>query len=324
MPPSHAPAASALLDALLARRLIVVTGKGGTGKTTLAAALGLAAARLGKATLLVEMGGASGLARALHAQGSGYRQVRVGERLHLLSMGPKAALEDYIVRQVKLRALYRLVFRNRWMGPFMDAVPGLGDIIQLGKIWDLCQEREEDGWRWDVLILDAPATGHGLSLLGAPSAMMDLTRSGPFHANAAKVQALISDPLQTAVVLTALPEPLPVNEALQLARGLGSCRKLLRGCVLNQVHPPPFTPLEAWPTARARLAEIDDPAWRDATGLMDHWVAQARRQVEARGRLDRELGLPRLELPALASRSLSRDDLDALAACLLAGGGAAP
>jgi anion-transporting ArsA/GET3 family ATPase len=191
----------------------------------------------------------------------------------------------------------------------------------LGKIWDLLQERRDEAWCWDCLVLDAPATGHGLALLGAPRAMMDLTRSGPFFANAARVQTLIEDPLTTAVVLTALPEPLPVTEAIELARGLGPARTLLRGCVLNQVHAPPFGPLSAWPSARARLAALDHPAWREAVGLVDNWVAQARRQEEARERLDRELGLPRLELSALPARSLGLAELTRLADRLGQGGG---
>ncbi len=305
-----------MLDQLFERRLLMVTGKGGTGKTTVTATLGLAAAARGKRTLLVEVGGARGLARLLDLPPLDYRKRRVAEGLHLLSIDAHAALEDYVVLQLKMRALYRLVFRNRVVGPFMDAVPGLPDLIQLGKIWDLAQEREGDGPAWDLLILDAPATGHGLTMLSAPQRMMDVTSSGPFHANAKRVRDLVSDPEQAAVVLTTLPEQLPVNETLQLLGGLGQARAQVACCVLNQLQRPPFLPLESWPPARQALEQLQHPAWREALTLTDRWVAQARTQQQARQRLERELEVPVLGLPYRLRRRLGLSDLRALAAAI--------
>jgi anion-transporting ArsA/GET3 family ATPase len=301
--PSAPEHPATLLQRLGGRRLVVVTGKGGTGKSTVATALGLAAARAGLRTLLVETGGAQGLTRVLP----------VRESLFLLSMNAQDALEDFAIRQIKLRSLYRLVFRNRFMGPFMDTVPGLPDIIQLGKIWDLLQETSQGNPHWDLLILDAPATGHGLTMLGAPRSMMEVTRSGPFHANAQRVHDLVSNPEQTAIVLTTLPEPLPVNEALQLYEGLGSSQGQVVGCVINQMHELPFTPLEAWPEARRALEASEDPAWREAVELCGHWVAAARRQVQASTRLREALSVPIVELPYRFPRQLGLEDLEALA-----------
>lgn len=312
-PPSPEDDARGLLDALLRRRLVVVTGKGGTGKSTLAATLGMAAASRGRRVLLLEIGGARGLARMLGGAAPPYREERVRDGLFLFSMNGEAALEEYLVRQVKARAIYRLVFRNRWMGPFLDMVPGLADIVQLGKIWDLAQELDGERRRWDLIVLDAPATGHGLTLLSSPASMMELTRSGPFHGNAARVHALVSDPEQTAVLLTAMAEPLPVNEALETARRLGASRPLLQACVLGQVQPPPFTPLSAWPVVRPHLAAVDDPAWREAVALTDRWVGEGERQALARARLQRGLGVPVLSLPALPCRDPGPEELEALA-----------
>jgi anion-transporting ArsA/GET3 family ATPase len=311
-PPSDATTPS-LLEQVRGKRLVVVTGKGGTGKSTVTTALGMAAARAGLRTLLVETGGAQGLARLLGHPRARYRVLPVGAGLHLLSMSAHEALEDYAVRQLKLRSLYRLVFRNRFMGPFMDTVPGLPDIIQLGKVWDLAQERSEGRHHWDLIILDAPATGHGLTMLAAPRSMMEVTRSGPFHANAQRVHDLITDREKTALVLTTLPEPLPVNEVLQLYRGLGEAREQVAACVLNQVHALPFSDLEAWPAAREAMAQHQDEAWQEALGLCDHWVSGSLRQQRAAARLQDELGPPIIPLPYRIHRQLGLEDLAALA-----------
>ncbi len=307
------PAPPSLLDRLAGRRLVVVTGKGGTGKSTVSAALGIAAARRGLRTLLIEAGGAQGLARLLGRRRARYRVLPVREGLHLLSMNPHDALEDYVVKQLKLRSLYRLVFRNRVVGPFMDAVPGLPDIIQLGKVWDLAQETSQGRPHWDLLIMDAPATGHGLTMLGSPRNMMDVTRSGPFHANAERVHRLVSDPAHTAIVLTTLPEPLPVNEALQLYSGLGDGREQVAACVINQVHPSPIEPLAAWERARPSFASLEDPALQELVELGDHWVGTSQRQRQAMARLRAELTAPMVALPYRYRRALEIRDLERLA-----------
>lgn len=287
---------SGVLEDLLRHRLVVVTGKGGTGKTTVAAALGLAAARQGRRVLLVETGGARRLAPALGQEPAPYRLQDVAPGLQVLSMTPEAALEEFVVRQVRVKALYRMVFRNRVVGPFMDTVPGLPDIIQLGKVWDLLQETEGRRPRWDLVVLDSPATGHGLTMLASPAVLMELTGGGPFHANARKVADLFMDPAMTAVLLTSLPERLPVNETLDLFRGLGTYRRQVRACVLNQVRGAPFPGVADWAGVRGALP-LDDPAWAEAARLTDTRVARALLEEEARGRLVEGLDRPVVELP---------------------------
>jgi len=323
-PDTDAKPEPSLIDRLEGRRLVVVTGKGGTGKSTVSAALGIAAARRGLRTLLIETGGAQGLARALGRKHGRYRVLPVRDGLHLLSMNPQDALEDFVVRQLKLRALYRLVFRNRVIGPFMDTVPGLPDIIQLGKVWDLAQEHSDTGPHWDLLILDAPATGHGLTMLSSPANLMEVTRSGPFHANARRVHDLISDPAQTAIVITTLPEPLPVNEALQLYEGLGEGQQQVAACIVNQVHPAPFEPLGAWDSARQALEGSTHPQLHELVGLTDHWVKTVQRQRQATQRLLAALPKPAIALPYQPHRQLVLQDLDRLAGHFLQGQGLRP
>ncbi len=304
------------LDELFSHRVLLVTGKGGTGKTTLSVALGLAAASRGLKTLLVEVGGAQQAALAMGRAPRGYRIQPLHGRLEGLSMRPEDALEDFVLKQLKLRVLYKLAFRNRVIGPFIDAVPGLPDIIQLGKIWDLVQEIRSGQPRWDLLIVDAPATGHGLTMLAAPRSMMEMTLAGPFHANAQRVRRLFSDPATTAIVLTCLPEHLPVRETLELYAALREHQPQVAFCALNQLQDTPFPQLDLWPRARAHLRELADNAWREALELCDGWVEQSQRQERARRGLVRDLAVPVLDLPRAVRQPLELEDLQQLAAAL--------
>lgn len=293
------------------QRIALVTGKGGVGKSTVAATLALGAARSGRRVLVVELAGTRRMAELFGARDYGYEPRPLAPNLHGMTITSEQAIEDYIVQQIKVRALYKMVFRNRVMGPFMDAVPGLHDLIQLGKVFDL--EREQKGGRpaWDLIVLDAPATGHGVTMLRTPAAMMELTASGPFYDNAKQVHDLFSDARKTAVVLVTLAEEMPVNETLDLYSQLGSWRSQVVGCVLNEVVPPPFTDLDAWETVRARLQV---PELEESLQLTDRAVHRARLVRHARLRLSGALRCPLLTLPFLFHRELNPSDLVNLAA----------
>ena len=291
---------------LLDRRVLLVTGKGGVGKTTVAASLAVEAASRGKRVLLAETQGATRIPELFGRRPSGYEVQPLGPDLYTLSITGERAIEDYVVQQVKVRAIYKMVFRNRVMGPFMDGVPGVHDLVQLGKIMDLERERSFGRPVWDLIVVDAPATGHGLTMLDGPRAMMELTVAGPFHEGARQIHDLFVDPVRTGLVLVTLPEEMPVNETLDLHERLGSYRDQVMGCVLNEVHPRPFEPLDAWERVRPHLEHLGEPV-----ELNDRAVHRARNQVRARERLA-ALGCPVLELPLLASRTLRVPELEGL------------
>lgn len=296
----------------------MVTGKGGVGKTTVCAALGLLAARRGKRTLIAETSGAQAIPALFAVRSQGYEPVRVAPDLETLSITPLEAIEDYVVQQIKVRRLYELVFRNRVMAPFIDAVPGLHDAVQLGKVWDCAAQATDRAGRprWDLVIVDAPATGHGLTMLDSPRSMMELTRRGPLYKGNARVEELLGDPGATRIVLVCLPEEMPVSETLDLHERLGSRRSQVSMCVLNELHPRPEVDDAEWHAGRAALAGLPRPELQEALAMVDTWQRRIQRQDHARQRLSQDLDVPLAELPFLFHRNLDLDDLDRLADAL--------
>ena len=298
---------------LIDKRVLIVTGKGGTGKTTIAAALGLWAARTGKKTLIVECNGAQHIGPLFGCEPGTYTPIEVQPNLSAMTITSEEAIEDYIVQQIKVRALYNLVFRNRIMGPFMDAVPGLHDAVHLGKVFDLTELTTEDGSPvWDLIIVDAPATGHGLSLLASPKSMMELTRKGPIFDGVQSVQEVIEDVNQTGIVLTCLPEQMPVNETIELFDALNVHQRQVLACVLNQMDANRLPTLTDWNTAKAILAVHPDPSIQEATQWAEHWIARRERQRLAQTQINEQLHIPILTAPLLMEPTIGLTELKAL------------
>jgi len=310
---------------LLDKRVVVVVGKGGVGKSVVSASLGLVAADRGMRTVVAEMGGAETMAALFDRDPIGYEPGRIAENLHAISVTPQQATEEYLMRMLRFRLLYELVFRNRYIEPFMNGVLGLSDLISVGKVMDLEWERSDGSHgpaasgprRWDLVIVDAPATGHGLSLLRAPQAVMDVTRIGPMFNNSRMIRDLFADREKTSVIVVTLAEEMPVSETIELVAELRSSVDIhIAGVVVNGVPPALFETPEMkarWPELRDRgkaLGGQAAAAIRDAErALRDR--ARASKHIE---RLRRELQLPMAELPMLARR-----DLDAAALRQLGG-----
>ena len=307
---------------VLDKRVVLVTGKGGVGKTLVAALIALRASRAGLRTILCETWGAQQVGALFGKPTRGYAPTQLSPTLATLSITSDASMEEYLLRVLKFRTLYDMVFKNRVMGPFVDAVPGLHDLMQLGKVWDLERTTPEGrpatapGARaWDLIVVDAPATGHGLTMLDSPRAMMDMTVAGPFHDNARAIAELVESPARTGIVLVTLPEEVPARETEDLWSRLGRFRASVCGVVINGVEPPAVPDVAFFERMRTPLGEGANPPGRDALRLADRALARALRQRDTRARL-RTLGgagaphawaeLPRLAAPPNAQ------DLDAL------------
>jgi anion-transporting ArsA/GET3 family ATPase len=297
--------------------VIFVLGKGGVGKSVIAASLGLTLAERGREVVLAEVSGSETMAALFDRPPVGYRPSVLLPRLSAISITADRAVEEYLVRTLRFRLLYELVFRNRFVEPFMNAVLGLSDLITVGKVMDLEWERADgtvgpEGQgplRWDHIVVDAPATGHGLSLLRAPQAMMDVTRAGPLHANARLVRALVVDRQRTTVLLVTLPEDLPVTEAIEAAAELRRLDIDVAGIAVNAVVPPLL------PAGTTAWSALRDEGLR-LGGHAAAAIREADRAIRERGRATRHVdrlrtatGLPVWELPLLARRDIDLDGL---------------
>ena len=228
------------LNGLLQRRLWIVTGKGGVGKTTVAAALGLLAARQGLKVLMVETHGLSHLAELFEVEGVGYEPKPFKNGLSLARIDPEPAFQEYVLRQVKFQFLYNAVFNNKYVRHFIDAAPGLAELLTIGKVWALVEEGSRKGKKpeYDLVIVDAPSTGHSLSLLTVPQVVVDAVRVGPLKNNAQEILGLIRDPQKTLTWLVTLPEEMPINEAVEMDQKLERDAKVGVGPVLlNSLWP---------------------------------------------------------------------------------------
>ena len=274
------------MDDLFAHSLLVVTGKGGVGKSTVAAALGLAADRRGLRTIVVEVAARDDLSRGLGASDAAgaYAEQAVSDRLHHISIDPQRAMEEYLRQQLPIGPLAALLARSRIFTALSAATPGLRELVTIGKVWELAQhQRRTRGSRpYDLVVLDAPATGHGLAMLQAPGTFASVARVGPVATQGRAVASFLADPQRTAVVAVSTAEETPVAETLELRARLREQLGLdLSRVVVNAVVPHRFSGAE-----ERTLSAAPPSSARHAALFAATWARQQRRQVS---RLRREL-----------------------------------
>lgn len=233
---------------LIDKRLVFVAGKGGVGRTTVAAALGLAAARGGKRTIVCEVARQERVSKAFAREGVGFEEVELAPNLYAISIDPDGALEEFLVDQVGSRRLAGILFHNRIFEYLAAATPGLRELATIGKVWELAQleRRKRRDSPYDLVIVDLPATGHGLAALRTPRVFGDIARVGPVRRKADLIDGFIRDPKQTAVVAVALPEEMPVAETVEFADALEREMGLkLEATVMNAMLPERFSGADA-------------------------------------------------------------------------------
>lgn len=233
---------------MLDKRLLIVSGKGGVGKSVVASALAWMAAGRGKRTLLVELDTVASVPRIFGtSRGEVYRETRLGENLSSFYLEGKSGLEDYLHLVLKSKAFVRRIVRSPIYQYFVNVAPGLKELMAVGKLWDLEQKRSPgtDRPAYDLIVVDTPATGHVLAYLQMPMTAARTTR-GFVGREAQKVADLLQDPLRTSFHIVTTPAEMPVNEALELHERARSELHLPIGCLfVNQVYPPFFQDAEA-------------------------------------------------------------------------------
>ncbi|MEK6607442.1 MAG: ArsA family ATPase [Myxococcota bacterium] len=290
--------------ALLDRRLIVVAGKGGVGRTTVAAALALAAARRGRRVLLAQTRAKDPAHHLLGGPPVGEEVVQTAPNLWCVNMTPRAALRQYGLMVLRFEAVYRAVFENRVVRPFLRAVPGLDEYSMLGKVWFHTTEEEGGAARFDTVILDGPATGHLLAMLRLPKVIVDTVPPGPLARDAARILELLRDPLLTVAHLVTLAEEMPIAETEDLMRGLqGELGVPLGALVVNAVSPDHFPKGGPADLLLDRLLQLDHTPLDATLGDVARraHLSRARRRMHERylSRIQAEVPLPSIELPAL-------------------------
>jgi anion-transporting ArsA/GET3 family ATPase len=314
-----------VLARLLERRLVVVSGKGGVGKSVVAAALARAARERGKRVLLVEVDAPTEAAGYLGVVSRG-AEVAVEPGLSVLNLRPRAVMDEYVRHVVRIEALARRILASELYRRFFAAAPGLPELMVLGKVMVLVEARERWSRRFlhDLVVLDAPATGHGLAFLKVPLAAAQAVPVGPVGGNARRILAMLRDAKRTALVLVAVPEEMAVVEALEFqslaAEELGLAPEAV---VLNACHERRLSDAQEAEVLRLGAAGADARLAPDLS--LRAGVAAARRHIRRRKltrfyktRLERAARAPLLTLPFLFREELGAAELRLLAERLAA------
>lgn len=297
---------------LLSRRLNIVTGKGGVGKSTLTAALALVGQSRGLRVLVCEVTAKERVPALLGAPPSGAEITQIDESIWSVHVRPAEAMREYGLMVLRYKAVYQAVFENRFVRYFLRAVPSLAEIVMLGKtFWHVMEEVDEAGKpRWDLVILDAPATGHGISFLRTPKTILELVHEGPMLRDMRKMRAMVENPEVTAVNIVALPEEMPVNEAGDLFAALRDDVGVpTTGRVfLNSAFEHRFEPAESQAVAGTESPELRPSReaaryWTQRQALTEHYEAKLRETVD----------LPLVRIPWQSAEHFDRSVIEAIA-----------
>jgi anion-transporting ArsA/GET3 family ATPase len=289
------------------RRLILVVGKGGVGRSTVAAAIAGKCAAQGQRTLLYETNASDRLGPYFSRPPVGEALTQLAPNLWAINATPASALAEYGMMILRWKSVYEMVFENRVSKAFLRAIPGLDDYALLGKAWYHTTEEKRGAPVWDTVVFDMPASGHSVSMLRVPWVIVDTVPEGPLTRDARTIKAMLCDPARTSAVLVTLAEEMPVNEAIELETKLIALGIVPQQLLVNQVFPRHFPP--GAPVSRVLDALLAEPSSlapplaqlaahaelsRDRRALHERYLAELR--ARAKTRVD--------ELPMVFAQSL--------------------
>ena len=301
-------------------RFVMLSGKGGVGRTTVAAALARVAAAAGKHVLLAEAATTDRLGRMFGRAPLGTRVERLAEGIDGVNITPESALHEYGLLTLRSELVTRALFENRAVRGVLGAIPGLDAYAVLGKVWWHTTEVATGRPRYDLVIFDGPATGHASQMLRIPQAILNAMPKGPLARDARAIRDLLHDGTRAALTIVTLPEALPAREASELAtRARGELEIPLGPLVVNGVPDADLTG-DAVSDVLARATAADDDPGLGATLRLAGRIRAHRRAAElVLEGLARDPGLPLVLLPRVPTVDIGPALIDALVPRLTAG-----
>lgn len=320
-----------LIDEFLAPNVLIVSGKGGVGKSTVAASFALVAARHGRSVCVAEVDNRGTLPKLFGDGGLSYEPAELSPGVWGVSISAEDALAEYLKVQYHMNRTSKVFRSTQFVDFITTAAPGLEDILVLGKVWYLEQGRSGTGkpFHFDTIIVDAPAAGHMLTFLQAPSGLSDAVRIGPIKRQTDWLIEMLTDRSRTRVHLVALAEEMPVAETLETSRALTKNLGISQGTVIaNGVYSELLTPNEE-EQLEALVADGSRAKFRaeakkvglaldseDVDALLGYaHFLKARRAIQSEHLKALRKGTPQpvLELPFLFSAGLALPDIETLA-----------
>jgi anion-transporting ArsA/GET3 family ATPase len=313
------------VENLLDPRVLIVTGKGGVGKSTVAAALALAGAATGRKTCLVEVEGRQTFARLFSTQAWDFTEREFRPGLWGLSIDADASLREYLDMFYGAKRLSRIVTNSSAVEFATTAAPGIKDVLLVGKVKEMERRRDADGrFHYDLIVLDAPPTGRIVNFLRAPDATTELVNIGPIRDQAQTLIDMLLDPARTHLQLVTLFEEMPVQETIESAAALDDLGITMGPVIVNRVLTERFDARARKAFAALDLSDVQSIA-AGADVTLDDWAAEAlvtlgqnhleRMALQQRMRTDlsKRLRLPLLELPYVWGEHFGTDEVGHLA-----------
>ncbi|HEX4455428.1 MAG TPA: ArsA family ATPase [Kofleriaceae bacterium] len=293
------------------RRLVLVLGKGGVGRSTVAAALASANAARGKKTLLFETNANDRFGSYFDKPAVGTDLVELGPNLAAVNTTPAAALAEYGLMILKFKSVYEMVFENRITKAFLRAIPGLDEYALLGKAWFHTTETSRGKPVWDTVVFDLPASGHAMAMLRIPWVITETVPEGPLTRDARTIAQLLRDPARTCAIIVTLAEEMPVNESVELEGKLAQLGIGVQHVVCNQIYPEHFP--AGSPVAKVLDALVGEPALASPLReVVAHaHLSRDRRALNARylGELKSRVKAPVHELPIVFAPVLTASNV---------------
>jgi Mrp family chromosome partitioning ATPase len=301
------------LSKLIDLRFVVVSGKGGVGRTTVAATLAQVAAAAGKRVLLAAASATDRLGRMFgHSEPLGPTITTLAPGIDGVNITPASSLHEYGLKVLRSEMITRAVFENRAVRGLLGAIPGLDAYALLGKAWWHTTETSDGRPRYDLVVFDGPASGHASLMLRIPQAILNVMPKGPLAADARAINEMLHDPARAALLIVTLAEELPAREASELAsQARGPLAIPLGPLVVNALPtdalsaPPVASVLDAWSVQQRGdgATSGDGPlqaTLRMAAGVRAHREAADRALLA----LKRDPGLPMITLPRIPTAEI--------------------